>query len=633
MIHGKSPQLLNVTYVRPSKFTEDKECFEVIYYDDDGNLRKSDESPEVDIYFTKPELREPSTYHRPEVRLDRLEKHRVPFSKIKKEIENEMGEIGHQFYRSCIAEQRYRDLDDLYLWPHSFRADFQPEFYYRHEWHRRYGLPSKVKLTKAFMDIEVDQIDDMTNFDDIANSAVCPVNCTTLIFEESKEVFTFVLRPYEPGTRGRDQRGYQARLARYRKQLATHGTIMSDLPKVYDKLHELFDRTYGELSYEILEFESEIELIRSIFKHINDRKPNFCLTWNMRFDIQYLYHRIKQLGYDPAEIMCHPEFKRRTCYFKQDKAAFDIKKQCDYFYCSSYTMYICQMRTYAGIRKNQHALKSTKLDYIASLEMGDRKLTFDEDDENLTLAAYNNWLRFIIYNIKDVLLQLGIERVTNDAMTYYMRSLENCTPYQKVFRETHLLRNVREMYFNEDGWTQGNNVNLIYLKKEAARKKELFNRTEEELEALAEGNGPEDDEGDEGSFKGAINADPIMNAKVGVKILGRPSNTVYRNAMDFDMSAFYPSIKVLSNMSAVTLIAKAAFINDEFKGGEMTNRSLNQIYEEYDKHRHLRQIDITGEAINTFLTGNLLTFGYNWLNYPDIFELYTLVKRELSKTG
>ena len=74
---------------------------------------------------------------------------------------------------------------------------------------------------------------------------------------------------------------------------------------------------YGNINYKIEFFDSEIKLIYQTFKVINDRKPNYCLAWNMRFDLQYLVERIKILGYDPRTIICHPDFKNPICYFLQ----------------------------------------------------------------------------------------------------------------------------------------------------------------------------------------------------------------------------------------------------------------------------------------------------------------------------
>ena len=58
MINDKNPVLLNVTYIRPSRRNAEvkqDECFEVIYIDDNGEVKKSLEPPLADIYIVKPE--------------------------------------------------------------------------------------------------------------------------------------------------------------------------------------------------------------------------------------------------------------------------------------------------------------------------------------------------------------------------------------------------------------------------------------------------------------------------------------------------------------------------------------------------------------------------------------------------
>ena len=71
--------------------------------------------------------------------------------------------------------------------------------------------------------------------------------------------------------------------------------MMSNINGMYDTLHKEFDEVYGELNYHIRDYDKEIDLIADVFRLLNTRKPNYCMMWNMRFDIQYLFHRIKAL--------------------------------------------------------------------------------------------------------------------------------------------------------------------------------------------------------------------------------------------------------------------------------------------------------------------------------------------------
>ena len=112
-------------------------------------------------------------------------------------------------------------------------------------------------------------------------------------------------------------------------------------------------------------------------------------------------------------------------------------------------------------------------------------------------------------------------------------------------------------------------------------------------------------------------------------MLGLKSNTIFKNCIDMDFAAFYPSIKISNNIDPSTLLYKASFYNEEFLTGEFTNRSLNQTYEEKDKNGKIRKLDITGEAVNTYASNNILTFGYNYLNLPSVAELYEFIKNNI----
>lgn len=607
MIKAKNPTLLKVTYIKPPRKGEvgRPEAFEVIYKDDFGNVQTSYEPANADIYITKPEYRN-YNYTKPQERIDHMDKFRVPISKIQNTLLKESGDYGKQLYHQAMSEKNFGKLRQIYKWNYCYGCDFLPEFYYMNDWYKKYTLGTP-KLSVAFLDIETDVLDYQPNMDKISDTAHAPVNVVTVIMEDQKEAVTFILRPYEPSREGRSEAQYRERYKLYQQQLKAHEYLMNHKPEFIQDLHKRFDKTYGYLKYYINEYESEVKLIKDVFGYINKRKPNFLLTWNMRFDIQYLYYRLKELGEDPADVMCDPSFADRKCYFKTDTSTYEIPKQYDYFYCTSFVQYICQMRLYGAIRKSQHKQRSLKLNAIANIVLKDKKVEY-EDETDMRHFPYMDWIKFIIYNIKDVLLQLGIERKTHDVMTYYIRSHANLTPYNKIFRETHLLRGVREQSFEEQGWIQSNNLNAFG-----------DNRSEQEKRFYGS---DEDDDDDEVSYKGAINAEPIWNDFVGMLLRGLRSNNLFKNAMDYDMGAFYPSIKIASNMDPATLLYKASFINDEFIYGQYINRSLNTRYEEKDKYGNIRKLDITGEAVNTYCSGNILTFGYNYHNLPSVTDMF-----------
>ena len=399
MIKGKNPTLLSVTYVKPDKKNGQKECFQVIYTDDHGHVHYTEEKAEADIYIVKPEYRN-YTWNKPQERIERMDKVTCLISKIPTKIADAAGKWGERIMETAYEKRDFRMLKQLYKWPYCYACDFQPEYYYMKNWYEKYPYHAP-KLTKAFMDIETDVIDHTVDFDHISSTAYAPVNCVTIILEATKESYTFILRPYLPPKNGMNQEEYDERYQLYVNQFEMHKNIMKNKQDFIDYLNKEFDQTYGHINYHLREYEHEIDLIADVFRLINDRKPNFCLIWNMRFDIQYLIERIQVLGYDPRSIICSPEIPHKKCYFRVDKSTWLLEKQFDYFYCTSYTQYLCQMRTYASIRKSQHKLRSVKLNDIAERELGDKKVDYEDIAGNIALFPYHDWFRYIVYNVKD----------------------------------------------------------------------------------------------------------------------------------------------------------------------------------------------------------------------------------------
>jgi hypothetical protein len=261
------------------------------------------------------------------------------------------------------------------------------------------------------------------------------------------------------------------------------------------------------------------------------------------------------------------------------------------------------MELYASIRKGSSELRSYKLNYIAQRELKDSKLDYSEDGD-FKLLPYLNFRKFLIYNIKDVLLQVGIERRTSDFDTFYVTSYENATDYTKVFRQTAKLRNVEYISFLDQGLIPGNNINI-------------FNTEEEKLS-------DEEDEDDESEFEGALVADPFYNDYVGQKMYGRKTNNVFSNAIDFDMGAFYPNSIFAMNIDPSTLIFKIEMPISQYDlfDGKLKFRGITgNKFEKVD--------DAAKECFDNFQTGNYLSTGYKWLNLPSVYDVYKQLKKKL----
>ena len=170
------------------------------------------------------------------------------------------------------------------------------------------------------------------------------------------------------------------------------------------------------------------------------------------------------------------------------------------------------MILYAQIRKGQSELGSVKLNIIGQKELGDEKLDYSEE-ANIKTLPYVNYKKFLLYNIKDVLLQYGIERKTSDLDNLYTRSILNSVPYKKVFSQTALLRNRCYVDYLKQGYVIGNNINLDYDKDWDS----------------------DDDEEDKEKFAGALVGDSNLNSlKNGMIVNGVKNRYVRKYVIDFD---------------------------------------------------------------------------------------------------
>jgi hypothetical protein len=323
--------------------------------------------------------------------------------------------------------------------------------------------------------------------------------------------------------------------------------------------------------------------------------------------------RLEVLGLDPKEVMCHPDFPIKECWFKKDHINFAVKNKSDFFHISSYTVFTDQMINYAAIRKGQQELRSNKLTYVAQREIGDEKLDYSEDG-NIKTLSYNNWLKYVLYNIKDVLLQVGIEESTTDMDTYYLTSYKNATPYESEFKQTVKLRNVQYKSFLSQGLIPGENVNGF-----------LYNYEEREAD-------DSDDEDDDDTFEGALVGNPLLIDYFGDKLYGKRTNSIFKYSIDFDMSAFYPSTIRVMNIDPSTLIFKMIVESDQYepRGGKIPYNGITDA-QIVKTNEDSFSGDCSKEIMDNFQTGNWMTTGNKWLNFPSVTDVYKKLEKKKRK--
>jgi len=380
----------------------------------------------------------------------------------------------------------------------------------------------------------------------------------------------------------------------------------SHVDELIEKAHEKFDESYMGFTYHINFYQNELMMLVHLWQLINTLKLDMIGIWNMDFDIPFIYNRLLSLGVDPKDIMCHKDFPIKQCYYKKDMRHFAIKEKSSWFNLSSYTIFVDQMVIYAALRKGQSELRSNKLTYIAEKEIGDKKLDYSEVGTIKTLS-YTDYLLYILYNIKDVLLQVGIENRTSDMDTYYLTSYVNITPYEDVFKQSVKLRFVQYASYMSQGLIIGNNMNNFN-----------FNWSYNTLE-------------DESTFEGALVGNPKLIDNFGMELFGKKTNFLFQYSIDFDMSRFYPSCIIAMNIDPSTLIFKLLVDSSQFnvRGGGLKYRGITDTHI-VKGNSDTFSGDIGKEIIDNYQTGNILTFGNKWLNLPSVESMCKKIRKELS---
>lgn len=587
--------LMDVRYVRKP------ECYEVIIWN------SITQRPEVyyeeciiDIWFLKEEYRT-NKYQLPQIEKDKCYPVYCKPSQVLKMIAEHIGGHYKEFYehnKDMIHQKDYKN--HMLECPWVFKADLLPDVYYRLNWIWKHGNSADIShVETAFLDIEVDVIDksiDLKNIYDVTQ----PVNAVTLILPKQKICAVFILGPRP---KHKIHSKFHDLLEKQQKDfdwLCSHQDEFKRMIIEEDPENKQYIGDF-DIRLHIFDFNREIDLIKTIFDYINKYRPWFCASWNAAFDDNYLTNRISYLGYSPKDIMIPAEFKTDKIYYQEDTNPNATPKSAkDWFYLSSYTQLICQMKNYALLRKSQQEKGSYSLSAIGKDEAGIDKIG-DKKSGTFRQFAYTDFITFILYNIRDVVVQYAVELNTGDMGGLYARSYGFATQYSKCFQETHIVRNCREFFFEK--------LETPYL--QACRLKI--------------------DPNIDSHFKGAFVAPPEKNKKTGLYINGKAHNNIIFGAVDADAASYYPSSKMGMNQDPMSLLYKCIVDNNQYINREIPNKSLNQEYWWWDSatppQRHAE--DMAGPILNSFKNGNIMSVLYNWTNMPSVSEIFEYIDNNI----
>lgn len=491
----------------------------------------------------------------------------TPYIELQKDIAERIGKL-NEFWENIKNKNRNANKVMCNYDPRILMSDMDIEDNIRFQFDHTYANSYK-KPSKSYIDIEADTINCKGDFVELGE---CPINAVSFIDDQSLIIHSFLLRNKD-----------NPLIERFEKE-SKIPSLMNN--KVIDFLVHAVGGVEQAKKYKILDmtvqfhFYDEIDelvMLKHLFNYINNIKPDFVLAWNMAFDIPYIIQRIINLGENPKNIICHPDFRyKEVKYMIDERNQFKYEERNDFAKISSYSVYLDQMIHFASRRKGQAAIPSYKLDYIGQVTCGVKKLDYSHITKNLAELPYKDYETFVFYNIMDTIVQYCIEFKTNDVDSAYNNVLLNNTRWSKIYRQTVYLKNRSAKFCYANGFIQGNNVNANTPKV---------------------------------SFPGAFVADPKLNSDYSKqKINGRPVS-IYDNLDDFDYKSLYPSITSEFNMSRSTLIAHVNI--------------PDKIYE-FENRFHRDEIKWKREAqfMDDLQSHNWLEFFHRWFHYASYEEMY-----------
>jgi len=583
------------------------ECFEVVYYNPlTKQLEVEYEKPIIDIWFLKKEYRElylspydNKPYQASQVPREQLYSVSCKPSQIPKVIADNMADdewcsYYKEYYYKNNGQISNKEMKDyMCTCPWVFKADFVPDVYFRLKWIQKYGPECDVSyVTFGLIDIETDVIDRALDMKKI-HEAPQPINAISIILPHVKICALLVLGP-RPKHLLHEK--FHDLLAKQEKAFHWLNNNMDEFKRKiveFDPDNQVYLKDY-EIRVHIFDFKDEIKMIKTAYDYINKYRPMFVMSWNAKFDHNYMPERIKHLGYDPKDIIIPKDFKTDMLYYKEDKSKDQSAKNSkDWMFSSTYSVYLCQMKLFAAERKSQSELRSLSLSYVGRKVAGIDKLTNTKSGA-FREFAYTNFIKFLLYNVRDTVVQLAIELNCNDCKSLFSRSYTFATQYSKCFQETHIVRGISELSYEENG-----DIMACRL---------LIDPTMDS------------------QFKGAFVAPTEKNAPTGYILNGKNVNNIIFGAMDADAASYYPSTKMGMNMDPMTLLYKCR-INNQVFFNDCLNRSFNQEYVWYDSKKppKAHDEDMSGPIINSYKNGNISSLMYNWFGLPSIGEYFQYI--------
>lgn len=518
----------------------------VLFKEVDTEIKRMVEIPAPDIeiqvikkeYRNRPDVFDPRYIH-DWVRKDLCETHRVNFKNRYAEAAKILG----------VSQSEVKQS------PYLFNFDIGIERWYLHQFLKEYQTSKLFEITAGFYDIETDII----NCPTFPEYGTVPISCVTYIDSPSMTSYTLI---YHNCAIDKSNPRYEELSTKYEKDYAYFCDHIEDF---VNECHNDFDESYGRLEYIIMTFENELEMIKAFFSLVSECKNDYSAAWNAPFDFGNLVTRPSELGVDLASVLPNDNSDHLTVAFKEDRQFNPVKCRHLMFTSAINTVWTDARVNYAAIRSQRGKLPSTRLNYIAQIELNDEKLDYSEETD-IKHFMYENFWKFIKYNIKDVLLLLGIESKNRDLVDVTSRISAHGLPPRDVFgslamEDSSIIRYM-DSYTRNDGvgYYVGLNraklgLNDFVYEPDGIDSDDSNDDDADEFEF--DDSSDDDDNGP--AYDGAVVLNPLHMQPSGFSINNTLKKFIHDHLIDMDITAEYPTAAIIQNASNETFLGKIMF--------------------------------------------------------------------------
>lgn len=269
----------------------------------------------------------------------------------------------------------------------------------------------------------------------------------------------------------------------------------------------------------------EKDLLVKAFTCLHQIKPDFLGIWNLGFDCPRIIDRLRFRQLDVNNLMCHPDVPEKYRYVEWHEDKSKVEHYTEVWHvltAPGYTYWYDAMALYSRLRKVKGKEESYRLDDIGNKEIGSGKMSFGTNQAHFLMQT-NDKIGYCVYNTIDTIIPALMNDVTQDVSS--MLALSENSLIQDYSMQTVRLTSKFYDYLKAEGKIPGACAGSI--------KQEIDNAI--------------------GNIGGAV-LDPTLMYEGGMKSVQgyNHSTSEYKLASDLDVSSFYPSMLIASNMSRET---------------------------------------------------------------------------------